>query len=101
METLGNIYGNGSQTCRPKGKTYRDAQMGELVHFIAVEHAPEHRVICESGPTREKCGEGETATERQPPRALSWRAKCRSGFVTLPPAPLQEQPTVILSLEWA
>jgi hypothetical protein len=25
METLGNIYGNGSQTCRPKGKTYIDA----------------------------------------------------------------------------
>jgi hypothetical protein len=24
METLGNIYGNGFQTCHLKGKTYRD-----------------------------------------------------------------------------
>jgi hypothetical protein len=27
-EALGNIYGNRSQTCRPKGKTYRDAKLG-------------------------------------------------------------------------
>jgi hypothetical protein len=25
------------QTCHPKGKTYTDAQLGELVHSIAVE----------------------------------------------------------------
>jgi hypothetical protein len=41
-EVLANIYGNRSQTYRPKGKTYRDAQLRELVHSIAVEHAPEH-----------------------------------------------------------
>jgi hypothetical protein len=29
----------------------------------------------------------------------TWRAKCRSGFTTLPPVPLQEQPTVVLLLE--
>jgi hypothetical protein len=30
------------QTSHPKGKTYREAQLGlrELVHFIMVEHAP-------------------------------------------------------------
>jgi hypothetical protein len=26
----------------------------------------------------------------------TWRPKCRSGFVTLPPEPLQEQPVVVL-----
>jgi hypothetical protein len=31
-KSLGNIYGNGSQTCCPKGQTYRDAQLGELAH---------------------------------------------------------------------
>jgi hypothetical protein len=66
-ESLGNIYKNESQTCRPKGKTYRDAQLGELVHSIAVEHAQEHKVICGSEPTGEKCGEDETAAEWQPP----------------------------------
>jgi hypothetical protein len=32
-------------------------------------------------------------------RSPSWRAKCRSGFTTLPPVPLQEQPAVVLLLE--
>jgi hypothetical protein len=60
---LSNIYGNGSQTCRLKGKTYRDAQLGELVYSIAGEHVPEHDVICESEPVGEKHREGETAAE--------------------------------------
>jgi hypothetical protein len=47
-EALGNIYGNGSQICHPKGKTYRDTQLGELIHSVAVEHAPEHEVACGS-----------------------------------------------------
>jgi hypothetical protein len=41
-ETLGNIYGNRCQACRSKGKTYIDAQLGELVHSITIEHALEH-----------------------------------------------------------
>jgi hypothetical protein len=68
-EGLDNIYENRSQTCRPKGKTYRYAQLGEFVHAVAVEHALEHEVACRCEPTGEKRGEGETATERQPPRA--------------------------------
>jgi hypothetical protein len=28
-EALSNIYGNGSQTCHPKGQTYTYAQLGE------------------------------------------------------------------------
>jgi hypothetical protein len=63
-ETQGNIYGNGSQTCRSKGKTYRDTQLGELVHFVEVEHTPEHEVICGSEPIGERCREGETVVER-------------------------------------
>jgi hypothetical protein len=66
-ESLGNIYGNGSQTCRPKGKTYIDAQLGELVHSVAVEHTSEHKIIYGSEPAGEKHREDETATERQPP----------------------------------
>jgi hypothetical protein len=51
------------ETYHPKGKTYRDAQLGELVHSIAVEHASEHEVICRSELAGEKSGEGETAAE--------------------------------------
>jgi hypothetical protein len=29
-ESLGNIYKNVFQTCHPKGKTYRDAQLEDL-----------------------------------------------------------------------
>jgi hypothetical protein len=29
----------------------------------------------------------------------TWRAKCQSGFMTLPLVPLQEQPDVVLLLE--
>jgi hypothetical protein len=32
----------------PKGKTYRDAQLGELVHFIAIEQLPERELACGS-----------------------------------------------------
>jgi hypothetical protein len=60
-ESLGNIYENGSQTYRPKGKTYRYAQLGELVHSIMVDHALEHEVICGSKPAGEKHEECETA----------------------------------------
>jgi hypothetical protein len=74
MKGLGNIYGNRSKTYRPKDKTYTYAQLGELVHYIAVEHAPEHEIICGSKPVGEKHGEGETAVERQPPRASDCEA---------------------------
>jgi hypothetical protein len=63
-ECLGNIYRNGSQTCRPKGKTYRYTQLGELVHSDAVEHAPEHEVSYGSEPVGEKRGESEITAER-------------------------------------
>jgi hypothetical protein len=46
-----------------KGKTYRYAQLGELVHSITVEHEPEHEVIYGSKPIGEKRGEGGTAAE--------------------------------------
>jgi hypothetical protein len=74
MKALGNIYGNGSQTYRPKGKTYRDAQLGELVHSVIVKHALKHEVIYRSEPVGEKCREGETTTEWQPPRASGYEA---------------------------
>jgi hypothetical protein len=70
MKVLGNIYWNESQTYRLKGKIYRNAQLGELVHSIVVEHVVKHEVVCGSEPTGEKREEGETAVERQPPRAL-------------------------------
>jgi hypothetical protein len=64
MKTLDNIYGNGSQTSHSKGKTYRDAQLGELVHSVVVEHVPKHEVIYGSEPTGEKRDAGETVVER-------------------------------------
>jgi hypothetical protein len=63
MKTLGNIYVNRSQTCRPKGKTYRDAQLRKLVHSVIVKHAPEHEVAYRSEPVWEKREEGETSAE--------------------------------------
>jgi hypothetical protein len=69
METLGDIYENRSNACHPKGKTYRDAQLGELVYFITVEHASEHGVVYRGEPIEEKHGEGETSAEWQPPCA--------------------------------
>jgi hypothetical protein len=74
MKGLGNIYENRSQTYRLKGKTYRYAQLGELVRSITIEHALQHEVTCGSEPAGEKHGEGETAAERQPPRALGYEA---------------------------
>jgi hypothetical protein len=51
-----------------------DAQLGELVHSVAVEHTSEHEVVCGSKPVGEKHGEGETVAERQPPRASGCEA---------------------------
>jgi hypothetical protein len=45
------------------GKTYRDAQLEELVPSIAAEHALEHEIICGSELTGEKHGEDETTDE--------------------------------------
>jgi hypothetical protein len=73
-EGLGNIYRNRSQTCRPKDKIYTYAQVGELVHSVAVQHVSEHDFICGSKPAGEKHEEGETTTEQQPPQASSYEA---------------------------
>jgi hypothetical protein len=78
MKDMGNIYRNGSQTCHLKGKTYRDAQLGELIHSVMVEHTPEHEVIYGSEPAGEKRKEGETAAECQPPRASGCQAATSS-----------------------
>jgi hypothetical protein len=78
MKALGNIYGHESQICHLKGKTYRDAQLGELVHSEAVEHAPKLEVIYGSEPAGEKRGEGKTAAERQPSQASGCEAAMSS-----------------------
>jgi hypothetical protein len=69
METLDNIYENRSHAYHPKGKTYRDAQLGELVHSVTVKRVPEHGVAYRGEPVGEKRGEGETSAERQSPCA--------------------------------
>jgi hypothetical protein len=51
------------------GKTYKDAQLRELVHFVAVERAPEHGVAYRGELVGEKRGEDKTSAERQPPCA--------------------------------
>jgi hypothetical protein len=65
------------QTCHPKGKTYRDAQLEELVHSIAVEQLPEHELACGSEPAWER-EEGEAVAEQQPPRASGCEAATSS-----------------------
>jgi hypothetical protein len=57
----------------PKGKTYRDAQLGELVHSVVVEH----ELVCGSEPAWER-GEGEAVVEQQPPRASGSEAATSS-----------------------
>jgi hypothetical protein len=61
------------QTCHPKGKTYRDAQLGELVHSITVKQLSEHELSCGSEHVWER-GEGEAVAEQQPPRASDCEA---------------------------
>jgi hypothetical protein len=78
METLDNIYRNGSPACHSKGKIYRDAQLRELVHSVAIENAPEHVVTYGSEPAGEKCGEGETAARQQPPQPSGCEAATSS-----------------------
>jgi hypothetical protein len=78
MESLDNIYGNGFQTCHLKGKAYREGEFRELVHFVAIEHTSEHKIICGSKPAGEKRGEGKTASEQQPARALGCEAATSS-----------------------
>jgi hypothetical protein len=79
-ESLGNIYRNISQTCCLKGKTYRDAQLGELIHSIAVEHCRSMKSsvgVNPQGRSTEKMKLLLSGSHLNPP---SWRAKCRSGL---------------------
>jgi hypothetical protein len=65
--------GTDSRYVTQKGKNYRDAQLGELVHSVAVEQLLEHELICGSEPTWER-EEGEAIAEQQPPRASACEA---------------------------
>jgi hypothetical protein len=76
MKTYGNIREQ-IQTCHPKGKTYRDPQLGELIHSVAVEQLTEHELACGSEPAWER-GEGEAVAEQQPPRASGCEAATSS-----------------------
>jgi hypothetical protein len=91
------------QTCYPKGKTYRDVQLGELVYSVTVEQLPEHELACGSEPAWER-GEGEAVAEQQPPRASgceattsSWGRRLEVVEALLPEkhqAPLPDAPNV-------
>jgi hypothetical protein len=76
-ENLGQHIQQRIQTCHPKGKTYRDAQLGELVHSIMVEQLSKHELACGSEPAWE-CGEGEAVAEQQPPLASGCEAATSS-----------------------
>jgi hypothetical protein len=66
-KNLGQDIQERIQTCHPKGKTYRDAQLEELIHSIMVEQLPEHKLVCGREPAWER-EEGETVAEQQPSR---------------------------------
>jgi hypothetical protein len=74
---LGNITRKRIQPYHPKGKSYQDAQLGELVHSVVVEQLPEHELICGSEPAWEH-GEGEIVAEHQPPLASGCEAATSS-----------------------
>jgi hypothetical protein len=76
-ENLGEDMRERIQTRHLKGKTYRDAQLEELIHSVAVEQLLEHELACESEPVRER-GEGKAVAEQQPPRALGYEATASS-----------------------
>jgi hypothetical protein len=70
-ENLGEDMRERIQTRHLKGKTYRDAQLGELIHSVAVEQLLEHELAWERG-------EGEAVAEQQPPRASACEAAMSS-----------------------
>jgi hypothetical protein len=74
---LGQYIREQMQICHQKGKTYRDAQLGELVHSVAVEQLSEHELACGSEPVWER-GEDEIVAEQQPHRALACEATTSS-----------------------
>jgi hypothetical protein len=76
-ENLGQHIRERIYTCHPDGKTYRDAQLGELVHSVAVEQLPEHELACGSEPAWER-GEDEAVIEQQPPRVSGCEAAMSS-----------------------
>jgi hypothetical protein len=82
METLGNIYGNGSRHVTQRVKLTEtlnweslfipsqlsscwstNSPVGELGHSVAVEQLPEHELACGSEPVWER-GEGEAVSEQ-------------------------------------
>jgi hypothetical protein len=91
------------QTCHPKGKTYRDTQLGEIVHSVVVEQLSEHKLAYGSEPAWEH-GEGEAVAEQHPPRASgceattpSWEQRLRVVEALLPKkhqAPLPGAPNI-------
>jgi hypothetical protein len=76
METLGNIYGDGSRHVTRRVKL-TDTQLRERVHSATVEQLPEHELACGSEPAWEH-GEGEAVAEQQPPRASGCEATMSS-----------------------
>jgi hypothetical protein len=71
------IYTERIQTCHPKGKTYRDAQLRELVHSVMVEQLPEHELAYVSEPAWKR-GEAKAVAEQQPPQASGCEAAMSS-----------------------
>jgi hypothetical protein len=76
----------------------------KLTYMLSWEkHASEHEVICGCKPTGEKYGEDKTAakllgvaeTRTRRAKAPTWCIKCRIGLMTLPSAPLLEQPAEV------
>jgi hypothetical protein len=61
-ENLGQHIWERIQTCHPKGKTYRDTQLGEFVDSVAIEQLLEHELAYGNELAWEH-GEGEAVAE--------------------------------------
>jgi hypothetical protein len=71
------IYTEQIQTCHLKGKTYRDAQLRELVHSVMVKQLPKHKLACVSEPGWKR-EEAEAIAEQQLPQASGCEAAMSS-----------------------
>jgi hypothetical protein len=77
METLGNIYGNGSRHFTRMVKLTETLNWESFFYSVAVEQLLEHELACGSEPTWER-GEGEAFAEQQPPQASGCEATTSS-----------------------
>jgi hypothetical protein len=98
MEALDNIYKNGYRHVTRRVKLTETLNWESLLipPLLSSCRSTNSPVGVNPHGSTEKVKLLLNSSHLEPP---TWRAKCRSGFMTLPPVPLQEQPAVVLLLK--